>query len=131
MSEPLVSDEQLAEWDADYLAAADEGPTGPATIRALLDLAVAVRALRDARAEAERLRAALNGAEAWFGAWECGCTHTERSARAIPLFCPEHGESLVSDDKGRTKVQLNHAGVSGYGFHRAALAAPTGQEPVQ
>jgi hypothetical protein len=91
-------------------------------------LAVAVRALRDARAENERLREVLNSSEAWFGAWECGCTDTERSVGGIPEFCPEHGTRPVSDDHGRTKVRLNHAGVSGYGFHPATLAAPTGQE---
>lgn len=71
MSEPS-SDEQLAEWEADYLAAADEAPTGPATIKALLDFATSLAYLRRAR-----------------------------------------------------------AGVSGYGFHPVALAAPTGQETTE
>jgi hypothetical protein len=100
----------------------------------------AAHAERDAlRAENDALRhmlaktgatlaAVLNSSDAWFGAWECGCTDTERSPGGIPELCPEHGARLVSDNNGRTKVQLNHAGISGYGFHRAALAAPTGQE---
>jgi hypothetical protein len=54
--------------------------------------------------------------EAWFGAWECGCTDTETGPTRIPMFCPVHGEKLISDDKGRTKVQLTHSGVSGYGY---------------
>lgn len=30
--------------------------------------------------------------EAWFGAWACGCSTTERSPIGIPEFCPVHGE---------------------------------------
>lgn len=56
--------------------------------------------------------------DAWFGAWECGCSDTERSPLGIPEFCPEHGRKLISNSAGVTKVQLNHSGVSGYGIHR-------------
>lgn len=52
---------------------------------------------------------------AFFAAWECGCTDTEPSAPLIPDVCPEHGDELVSDYHGRTKVELTHSGVSGYG----------------
>jgi hypothetical protein len=66
-------------------------------------------------AELDRLRDVI-GNEAWFGAWECGCTDTETRATGIPEHCPRHGEKLICDDKGRTKVQLTHSGLSGYGF---------------
>jgi hypothetical protein len=80
--------------------------------------------------EIERLHAALSHytarAEAWFGAWECGCSDTETSPTRIPEFCPNHGRKLISSLAGQTKVQLNHSGVSGYGFEPGPAAALTG-----
>lgn len=87
---------------------------------ALLHLAEALKREQDRSeelaAEVERLRARAPK-EAWFGAWECGCSDTEESPLGIPEFCPQHGRRLISNMAGQTKVQLNHSGVSGYGFH--------------
>lgn len=65
---------------------------------------------------ARELVRAQASTEAWFGAWECGCSDTETSPLGIPEFCPVHGRKLLSNFAGQTKVQLNHSGVSGYGF---------------
>ena len=68
------------------------------------------------RLRKERLSAF--GMEAWFGAWECGCSDTERSPVGIPRVLPgPWAEAHQQLRRGPTKVQLNHSGVSGYGFH--------------
>jgi hypothetical protein len=79
--------------------------------------AVEIEQLRRDLADAHRTIRILTGSAAWFGAWQCGCSITERKPDRIAEFCPMHGRPLLSNAAGQTKVELNHSGVSGYGFH--------------